>query len=116
MQFALPVTVTSAINPIFARATMLLIANHMIIVTCHSAPPSQFHKGGGANHGLMTTPQTGSFECLSLVWRCYFLFCPSSVFEFAFVVVESAVCEVEGSYACASLLAACAKLVQLVTI
>jgi len=29
--FALPVPVTSAINPIFARATMLLIANHVII-------------------------------------------------------------------------------------
>jgi len=31
--FALPVPVTSAINPIFAQATMLLIANHMVIVS-----------------------------------------------------------------------------------
>ena len=41
MQFALPVPVTSAINPIFARTTMLLIANHMIIVSAH---PPQFLK------------------------------------------------------------------------
>jgi len=66
--FALPVPVTSAINPIFAQATMLLIANHMVIVS-HAIQllPLNFMKWVGQTAGY-------SPHC--------FLFCPSSILIF----------------------------------
>ena len=93
--FALPVPVTSAINPIFARATMLLIANHNNVVS-HAIQllPLNFMKWVG---------QTASYSprlkpvCPSVCRSCgvavsCFVLQAYYFFELPFVVVESATC------------------------